>query len=175
LLTSGTAFFINTATGTGNFAGTSSPVGDFNTLFRARKNIKFSKFTSGSLVWLFAIILPALFVERFKINVFMTLFEFHRLENSASFFSIFLPDWEFYAWLIAANDDSVFAAIFGFPSSHKVFDVFFNSVSWGGKIVMVVTVKVTAKTGKFAFVFGGGLDVDGVTVPGEPVTVTGDG
>lgn len=127
------------------------------------------------MAWFFAKVLPALLVVRLKVDVLMALFKLHRLEDGASFLSVFLPFWELDAWFLTAGDDGVSTAFFSFPSSDEIFDIIFNSVGWGGEIVMVVTVEVTAKTGKLRLVVSGGLDVDGVAVPGEPVAVTGDG
>ena len=117
----------------------------------------------------------ALFEVGFIVDVLVALFEFHGLENSASFFSVFLPGWEFNAWLVTAGNDFISTAVFSFPRSDEIFDIFFDSVGWGGEIVVVVTVEVTAKTSEFVFVLGSRLDVDGVTVPSESVAVAGDG
>ena len=66
------------------FGNIISPVGDFDTLFGASKNIQFSHLTgSVSSTRVFTVIFLTLLIITLISNIFMTLFKLNRFEQNA--------------------------------------------------------------------------------------------
>ena len=173
------AFFVDETGGASDgalaFGDSISPVGDFNTLFGAGENIQFSHLTgSVSSTRVFTVIFLTLLIITLISDIFVALFKLNRLEKLTRIFSFSSSLREFNAFLFATSSDNRLTFLV-LPRGDEFSNGFFDVTGRSGEVVGVLAVEVTAETGELVFVFGGGLDVGGLAVPGDSVAGAGDG
>lgn len=136
-----------------------SPVFENDTFFGTGHNVQSGGSANVVHIWAGTVVLLTLVHEWSIIDQIVTFFELGGDEDVTELFGDWVPGFVLNAWFQRVDSWRVFAD-FSLPFLDEFDNVVFYISFWSQEIVGGVSVKVTAKTSEFVFVFSSGPEVD---------------
>lgn len=153
-----------------------SPVFNNNAVLGAVHSVEGGSGTGYLGGWVVTVVLLTLVLVWLVVDVVVTLFEVGAVEDGALLLGVWVSLLVHYAWLERVLSWWLDALGVGLPLLNKVDNRVLDVALWGGEVVIVLAVKVTAKTTELTLVLWAHSKIDGVLlVPHHSSALASDG
>jgi hypothetical protein len=144
-------------------------------LLGAIHNVEGSGLTHDAFSWVVTVVLLALILVWEVVNKIVALFKSSTVKDSAHFLGNWVSLFILNTWLKRILSWGLDALSISLPFLNETNNTFFNITFWGSKVIVVLTIIVTAKTGEVALDPWISTKIDHIVlIPHNSSTTTGD-